>query len=60
MNRGTIKSEDVSALISDLKNSLQEVKKEKERKSFLQSISNAKALEEENQQLHQQIETLVI
>ena len=35
-------------------------RKEKERKSFLQSISNAKALEEENQQLHQQIETLVI
>ena len=35
-------------------------RKEKERKSFLQSISNAKALEEENQHLHQQIETLVI
>lgn len=31
VNRGTIKSEDVSSLISDLKNSLQEVKKEKEK-----------------------------
>lgn len=35
MNRGTIKSEDVSGLIMDLKNSLQQVKQEKEEMEVL-------------------------